>query len=210
MSPDEVVKALTSGNIIMPAGTVNTGDLQRIVPINSVAPNIKDLLDLPVRTGAGPSVFVRDIGTVEDSSDILAGYALVNGRRAVYIPVTKRPTFSTLSVVNQVKESLPRFRSLVPEDISITYEFDQSSYVRGALLSVVREGAMAAGLVGLMVLLFLKDWRSSLIVVTTIPFALLIAVVALWSTSQTINIMTLGGLALAIGVLVDSWMRGQS
>jgi multidrug efflux pump subunit AcrB len=203
MSPDEVVKALTSGNIIMPAGTVNTGDLQRIVPINSVAPNIKDLLDLPVRTGAGPAVFVRDVGTVDDASDILAGYALVNGRRAVYIPVTKRPTFSTLSVVNQVKESLPRFRSLVPEDISITYEFDQSTYVRGALLSVVREGALAAGLVGLMVLLFLKDWRSSLIVVTTIPFALLIAVVALWSTGQTINIMTLGGLALAIGVLVD-------
>jgi multidrug efflux pump subunit AcrB len=203
MSPDEVVKTLTSGNIIMPAGTVNTGDLQRIVPINSVAPNIKDLLDLPVRTGAGPAVFVRDIGTVDDASDILAGYALVNGRRAVYIPVTKRPTFSTLSVVNQVRESLPRFRSLVPEDISITYEFDQSAYVREALLSVVREGALAAGLVGLMVLLFLKDWRSSLIVVTTIPFALFIAIVALWFTGQTINIMTLGGLALAIGVLVD-------
>ena len=203
MSPDEVVRALSSGNVIMPAGSVQTGDQQRIVPVNSVVPNIKDLLDLPVRTGAGPAVFLRDVGTVEDAADILAGYALVNGRRAVYIPVTKRPTFSTLSVVEEVKRNLPRFRSLVPEDISITYEFDQSGYVRGALLSVVREGLFGAALVGVMVLVFLGDWRSALIVVTTIPFALLVAVVALWTTNQTINIMTLGGLALAVGVLVD-------
>jgi len=203
MSPDEVVKALSSGNIIMPAGSVQMGDLQRIVPVNSVVPDIKDLLELPVRTGAGPAVFVRDLGTVEDASDIVAGYALVNGRRAVYIPVTKRPTFSTLSVVEEVRRNLPRFRALVPEDINISYEFDQSGYVRGALLSVVEEGALAALLVGLTVLLFLRDWRSSLIVVTTIPFALLIATVALWISGQTINIMTLGGLALAVGVLVD-------
>ncbi len=203
MSPDEVVKALSSGNIIMPAGSVQMGDLQRIVPINSVVPDFKELLNLPIRTGAGPTVFVRDVGTVDDSSDILAGYALVNGRRAVYIPVTKRPNFSTLSVVAQVKENIPRFQSLVPQDIDIAYEFDQSGYVRGALLSVVREGLLGALLVGLMVLLFLGDWRSSLIVVTTIPFALLVAVVALWASAHTINIMTLGGLALAIGVLVD-------
>jgi multidrug efflux pump subunit AcrB len=203
MSPDEVVRALTSGNIIMPAGNVQMGDFQRIVPINSVVPNAKELLDLPVRTGAGPAVFVRDVGTVDDTSDILSGYALVNGRRAVYIPVTKRPAFSTLSVVAQVKSNLPRFQALVPDDISIRYEFDQSGYVRDALLSVVYEGALAALLVGLMVLVFLRDWRSSLIVVITIPFALLIAVVALWSAGQTINIMTLGGLALAVGVLVD-------
>ena len=203
MSPDDVVKAISSGNIIMPAGTVDTGDLQRIVPMNSVVPNYKELLDLPLRTGSGPTVFVRDVGTVDDSTDILAGYALVNGRRAVYIPVTKRPTFSTLSVVKQVKESISRFQTLVPQDIEITYEFDQSGYVRGALLSVVREGSLGALLVGLMVFLFLGDWRSSLIVITTIPLALLTAVVALWAAGQTINIMTLGGLALAVGVLVD-------
>ena len=203
MSPDEVVKALDSGNIIMPAGNVQIGDLQRIVPVNSVVPDIADLSDLPIRTGSGPTVFLRDVGTVQDSSDILAGYALVNGRRAVYIPVTKRPNFSTLSVVSQVKANLPRFRSLVPQDIEISYELDQSGYVRGALLSVVREGLLGALLVGLMVLFFLRDWRSALIVVITIPFALLVAVVALWASGQTINIMTLGGLALAVGVLVD-------
>ncbi|HXQ97540.1 MAG TPA: efflux RND transporter permease subunit, partial [Candidatus Limnocylindrales bacterium] len=203
MSPDEVVKALSSGNIIMPAGSVQMGDQQRIVPMNSVVPDYKELLDLPVRIGAGPTVFVRDVGTVDDSTDILAGYALVNGRRSVYIPVTKRPAFSTLSVVADVKRNLERFKSLVPPDIDITYEFDQSSYVKGALTSVIREGLLGAALVGLMVLIFLSDWRSSLIVITTIPIALLSAVVALWAAGQTINIMTLGGLALAVGVLVD-------
>src|SRR5205807_6329410 len=121
----------------------------------------------------------------------------------VYIPVTKRPDASTIDVVREVRDSLPRFQSLVPEDIKISYELDQSQYVRDALLSVMREGTLGALLTGLTLLLFLRDWRSSLIVVITIPFALLSAVIALWAAGQTINIMTLGGLALAVGVLVD-------
>lgn len=203
LSPDQVVRAISSGNILMPAGNVRTGSLLRIVSSDSVTPDIKDLLDVPIRTGAGPTVYLRDIGSASDSTDIPTGYALVNGRRAVYIPVTKRPDASTLTVVNEVKQNLARFRSLVPSDIEITYEFDQSGHVRNALLSVVQEGLLGALLTGVMVLLFLGDWRSSLIVVTTIPFALLTAVVALWAAGQTINIMTLGGLALAVGVLVD-------
>jgi len=203
LSPDDVVKAINSGNVLMPAGNVRTGSLLRIVASDSVTPNIQNLLDLPIRAGAGPTVYLGDIGTVADSTDIPTGYALVNGRRAVYIPVTKRPDASTLTVVNEVKQNLQRFKSLVPSDIDITYEFDQSGYVKSALLSVVREGLLGAVLTGLMVLLFLGDWRGSLIVVTTIPFALLSALVALWGAGQTINIMTLGGLALAVGVLVD-------
>jgi multidrug efflux pump subunit AcrB len=203
MAPEEVIQALNTGNTIVPAGNVRTGDLLRLAPINSVVSNIKDLQNLPVRTGAGPTVFLRDVGTIEDSSDIITGYAEVNGRRTVYIPVTKRADASTLSVVNAVKGSLAQFQSVVPEDIKIDYEFDQSSYVRNSLLSVVKEGLLGAILTGVMVLLFLRDWRSALIVVTTIPFALLAAVVALWGTGQTINIMTLGGLALAVGILVD-------
>ena len=203
LSPDAVVQAISSGNVLMPAGNVRTGSLLRIVGSDSVAPNIKDLLDMPVRAGAGPAVYLRDVGTVADSTDIPTGYALVNGRRAVYIPVTKRPDASTLTVVNEVKQNLARFRTLVPSDIAITYQFDQSGYVKSALLSVVREGLLGALLTGLVVLLFLGDWRSSLIVLTTIPFALLTSVVALWLAGQTINIMTLGGLALAVGVLVD-------
>lgn len=203
MSPEQVVEAVNSGNTIVPAGNVSTGDLWRITPSNAVVSNIKDLLNLPLRTGAGPTVYLRDVATVQDSTDVLAGYALVNGKRAVYIPVTKRADASTLTVINEVKKNLARFQSVVPEDIRISLEFDQSSYVRNALSSVVREGILGAVLTGLVVLLFLRDWRSSLIVVTTIPFALLTAVVALWSAGQTINIMTLGGLALAVGILVD-------
>src|SRR5574340_1464425 len=133
LSPDAVVKAISSGNILMPAGNVRTGSLLRIVGSDSVTPNIQDLLDVPIQTGAGPAVYLRDVGTVADSTDIPTGYALVNGRRAVYIPVTKRPDASTLAVVNEVKQNLSRFRSLIPSDIDITYEFDQSGYVKSAL-----------------------------------------------------------------------------
>ena len=203
MSPEEVVRAVSAGNIIMPAGNIRTGDLQPMVPINSVVSNIQELRDLPIRIGSGPTVFLHDIGSIADSSDILVGYALVNGRRAVYLSVTKRADASTLDVVNEVKSSIPRFRSLIANDINISYEFDQSTYVRNALSSLVREGILGAVLTGLMVLLFLRDLRSSAIVVTTIPFALLTAVVALWGAGQTINTMTLGGLALAVGILVD-------
>jgi multidrug efflux pump subunit AcrB len=203
MAPEEVVQALNTGNTIVPAGNVRTGDLLRLAPINSVVSNIKDLQNLPIRTGAGPTVFLRDVGTIEDSSDIITGYAEVNGRRTVYIPVTKRADASTLAVVNEVKASLAQFQSVVPPDIKIDYEFDQSPYVRNSLQSVVKEGLLGAVLTGVMVLLFLRDWRSALIVVATIPFALLTAVVALWGAGQTVNIMTLGGLALAVGILVD-------
>ena len=204
LTPDEVARAINSGNLLMPAGNVRTGSLLRIVTSNSVVPNItRQLDDLPIRTGAGPTVYLRDIGYVSDSTDIPTGYALVNGRGAVYEPVTKRPDASTLSVVKEVRDALPSFRLLVPSDLHISYEFDQSGYVKSALLSVMREGLLGALLTGLMVFLFLRDARSSLIVLTTIPFALLTAVVALWISGQTINIMTLGGLALAVGILVD-------
>jgi multidrug efflux pump subunit AcrB len=203
MSPDEVIRAVTTGNVIMPSGSVNIGDLTRISPMNSVVSSINDLLALPIRTGAGPTVFVRDIGSVSDSTDIPTAYALVNGRRAVYIPVTKRPDASTLTVVSEVKANLGRLQALVPDDIKISYELDQSGTVSSALQAVIREAVLGALLTALMVLLFLRDWRSSAIVIVTIPFALLTAVVALWGAGQTMNIMTLGGLALAVGILVD-------
>jgi multidrug efflux pump subunit AcrB len=187
----------------MPSGSINIGDQTRISPINSVVGAINDLLELPIRTGAGPPVSIRDVGSVSDSTDIPTAYALVNGRRAVYIPVTKRPNASTLSVVAEVRANLGRFQALVPDDITVSYELDQSTDVSAALQSVLREAVLGALLTGLMVLVFLGDWRSSAIVVVTIPFALLAATVALWGAGQTINIMTLGGLALAVGILVD-------
>jgi multidrug efflux pump subunit AcrB len=203
LSPDSVVQALTTGNSIQPAGNVDLGSTNAMVTTDSTVTQIDDLLNIPLRPGSGASVYVRDVGSVKDTSDVLAGYALLNGQRTVYIPVTKRPDASTITVVNEVRQNIERFQSLIPQDIKITYEFDQSQYVRAALLSVLREGLIGAALTGLMILFFLGDWRSSLIVVITIPFALLMAVVLLRLTGQTINIMTLGGLALAVGVLVD-------
>ena len=203
MSPDEVARAIANGNTILPSGNVRTGDLNRIASVNSIVPQYSELADIPVRVGSGPAVYVRDIGSVENGSDILTGYGLVNGRRTVYIPVTKRADASTLDVVNRVKAELPRMQSLVPDDIKISFELDQSGYVKNAIRGLVIEGSLGAILTGLMVFLFLRDLRSALIVVITIPVALLAAVVALWLSGQTINIMTLGGLALAVGILVD-------
>ncbi|MDT7816197.1 MAG: hypothetical protein QOJ42_6113, partial [Acidobacteriaceae bacterium] len=203
LSPNTVVQALTAGNSIQPSGNADIGTTNALVTTDSTVTQINDLLNIPLKLGSGASVYMRDIGSVSDSSDIVAGYALLNGKRTIYIPVTKRPDASTITVVNEVRQNLSRFQSLVPADIKITYEFDQSGYVRAALNSVLRESLIGAALTGLMLLLFLRDWRSSLIVVITIPLALLTAVVALRLTGQTINIMTLGGLALSVGVLVD-------
>src|SRR5439155_15106708 len=145
--------------------------------------------------------FMRDVATVQDASDIVTSYALVDGRRTVYIPVTKRSDASTLSVVNRVKENLPKFQSVVPGDVEVRYEFDQSPYVTRAIAGLTLEGGLGALLTGLMILLFLRDWRSALIVVINIPLSLMAAVLALWITKHTVNIMTVGGLALAIGML---------
>ncbi len=203
MSPESLVQALIAGNSIQPAGNADIGTTNTLVATDSTVVDYQDLLNIPLKAGAGAAVYMRDVATVSDTSDILAGYALLNGKRTIYIPVTKRPDASTITVVNEVRQSLDRFQSLLPADIKITYEFDQSQYVRSALGAVLREALIGAGLTGLMVLLFLRDWRSSLIVIITIPVALLGAVVALRLVGQTINIMTLGGLALAVGVLVD-------
>ena len=159
-----------------------------------------------------PGVFLRDVvrrdpvtdkPLIEDASDIPTGYALVNGKRAVYILVTKRANACTLDVVNNVRANLPKMQAVLPDDIKVSFEFDQSPYVTNSMKGVAFEGLLAAGLVGLMVLLFLRDWRSVIVVVLNIPLALVAALVALWLSGQTINLMTLGGLALAVGILVD-------
>ncbi len=203
LSAADVIQAVARNNVIVPSGYVRVGDEAKAAPINSVVRNVDELLDIPIRAGAGPTVFLRDLGSVQDTMDILAGYAMVNGRRSVYLPVIKRADASTLDVVNEIRDALPRFRALVPEDIKVDFEFDQSQYVTSAIRALATEGILGAILTGLAVLLFLRDIRGALIVVTTIPVALLAAVVGLWVTGQTINLMTLGGLTLAIGILVD-------
>src|SRR6516162_4702142 len=203
MSPDEVVQALSAGNTINPSGNVEIGDFLPMVPINSVVSDFKQLNNIPIRSQGTRTIFIRDIGSVEDGADIQTGYALVNGHRTVYIPITKRADASTLAVVQAVKDNLSRFQSVLPDNIQVSYQFDQSPYVTRAIDGLFFEGALGVVLTGLMILLFLRNWRSALVVALNIPLAVLASVTALWVSGQTINIMTLGGLALAVGILVD-------
>ncbi|GAB4034084.1 efflux RND transporter permease subunit [Spirosoma gilvum] len=203
LTPDEIVQAVVKNNQISPAGSVQMGDYTVMTPSNTVLDKVSEFMNIPLRKGVGPTVFLRDVATVEDATDITVGYALVNGKRSVYIPVTKSADASTMSVVNALKAKLPEMKALLPDEVQLSYEFDQSVYVTQAVHSLAVEGGLGAILTGLMVLLFLGDWRSSLIVILTIPVSILSAILLLNLTGQTINIMTLSGLALAIGILVD-------
>jgi multidrug efflux pump subunit AcrB len=203
LSPDQVVQSIAKFNTISPAGNVRIGDTTYITPQNSVIENLQDLQNTPLQLGAGPSIYVKDIANVSLGADVTTSYALINGKRSVYIPVTKRADASTWDVVQRVKAALPDMQAAVPSDIQVTYAFDQSGYVINSLRSLLFEGGLGAVLTGLMVLLFLGDRRSALIVIMTIPLALLTSATLLYMAGQTINIMTLGGLALSVGILVD-------
>jgi multidrug efflux pump subunit AcrB len=203
MSPDEVITAISSANVISPSGNVRIGDYIPMVPLNSVAQNVKDLEAVPIRMGSTQTVYLRDVGVVQDSTDIATGFALVNGRRTVFIPVTKRADASTMSVINLVKENMSKFQATLPDDVTVSFEFDQSPYVTRAISGLITEGLLGAVLTGLMILVFLRDWRSALVVVVNIPLSLAASLIALWLLGATVNLMTLGGLALAVGVLVD-------
>ena len=203
LSPEDIAVALAKSNLIVPAGNLNIGTQYPLVPMNSIVEKIEELLSVPIRLGTYPTVFLKDVATVSDATDIQVGYALLNGKRTIYLPVTKHSDASTLTVVNEVKDHIPLFKSVLPKDIEVSYEFDQSGAVKNSISSLAFEGAMGALLTGLMVLLFLGDWRSALIVIINIPLAIMGAILSLKIAGQTINIMTLGGLALAIGILVD-------
>jgi len=203
VTPEEVAAALAGANAILPAGNLVLGDQNLLVPINATVKNIKDLENVPVRPGQQPAVLIRDLAQVVDGADAVTSYALVDGRRTVYIPVTKRADASTLAVAGLVKANLGVFQNAVPADIKVTYEMDQSPIVERAIHDLFLEAVLGAVLTGLMVFLFLRDARSTLVVVVNIPLALLTALLGLWLCGQTINLMTLGGLALAVGILVD-------
>jgi len=203
LSPDQVVQSLVKFNSITPAGDVSIGDSTYLTPQNSVIENMQDLQSVPLQLGNGPAVYIRDIATVSLGADITTSYALINGKRSVYIPVTKRADASTWDVVQRVKAALPDMQTAIPADIHVSYQFDQSGYVINSIKSLLFEGGLGALLTGLVVLLFLRDGRSALIVIMTIPLALLSAATFLFLFGQTTNIMTLGGLALSVGILVD-------
>jgi multidrug efflux pump subunit AcrB len=203
LSADEVVDALVKNNSISPAGNLRVDSTMFITTINSLESTVEKFEDIPIKSNGSSNVSIRDVGTVSDGADITVDYALVNGKRSVYIPVVKTADASTWDVVQTLRGKLPEMKSLLPDDVNISYEFDQSVFVINSAKSLMTEGILGAILTGLMVLLFLRDWRSSLVVIITIPIAVMGAVFFLKLAGQTINIMTLSGLALAIGILVD-------
>jgi multidrug efflux pump subunit AcrB len=203
LSTDEVATAIAKGNVTLPAGNVRMHGRTTIAATNAMVESTKELETLPLRPGPGAPVLLRDVARVEDSSDVVTNIALANGRDTVYMPLTKLPDASTLEVVERIKAALPAMRAQVPEDVHVDFEFDQSVYVRNSIRGLTLEGVVGAFLTALTVLLFLRSWRSALIVVVTIPLSILSALIGLRLAGQTINIMTLSGLALAIGILVD-------
>ncbi len=203
LSPDEVVEAVVKNNAITPAGNLRVDSMMYFTTINSLEDKVEQFNDIPIKSNGSTTIFVKDVARVADAADVTVDYALVNGKRSVYIPVVKTADASTIDVVNTLRKKLPDMKSLLPDDINLSYEFDQSVFVINAAKSLMTEGILGAILTGLMVLLFLRDWRSSLVVIITIPVAVLSAVFFLNLAGQTINIMTLSGLALAIGILVD-------
>ena len=203
LTPDQVVAALRDNNQSTPAGNVRIGDYNYLTPANTTIKNIKDFGDIPLYKNGVQTVFIKDVASVEDGADITTSYALVNGKRSVYLPITKSADASTWEVVQNLKKAIPRFQALLPPDVKISYVFDQSVYVINAVKSLAEEGAIGAILTGLMVLLFLGDRRGALIVILTIPTCIISGIFFLSLFHQTINIMTLSGLSLAIGILVD-------
>lgn len=203
LTTDQLVEALRINNQATPAGNVRIGNLNYFTPSNTTINTVKDFENIPIYTNNVQNIYLRDVATVEDGADITAGYALINGKRSVYLPITKSAAASTWEVVQNLKKAIPRFQSQLPEDVKLSYEFDQSVYVINAVKNLLTEGAIGAILTGLMVLLFLGDARGAFIVILTIPICVISGILFLNLFHQTINIMTLSGLSLAIGILVD-------
>ncbi|MDB4921347.1 MAG: Multidrug efflux pump subunit AcrB [Mucilaginibacter sp.] len=203
LTPDQIVQALRDNNQNSPAGNVRIGDYNYLTPANTTIKDIPDFGNIPLYKNGVQTVFLHDVATVEDGADVTTGYALINGKRSVYLPITKAASASTWDVVQNLKKALPRFQALVPPDVKLSFVFDQSVYVINAVKSLAEEGAIGAVLTGLMVLLFLGDRRGAMIVILTIPTCIISSIFFLYLFHQTINIMTLSGLSLAIGILVD-------
>lgn len=203
LSPDQIVEAISRNNITAPSGNVYINDINYLAPTNNTIKAVEDFGNIPLFKGGVENVYIRDVATVKDGADITTGYALIDGKRSVYINIAKSGNASTWDVVKNLKAAIPGIQKNLPDDVRISYEFDQSKYVIEAVKSLMTEGILGAVLTGLMVLLFLGDRRAAFIVVLTIPISIISGVLFLKMFGQTINIMSLSGLALAIGILVD-------
>ncbi len=203
VTPEQLVEAIRVYNEAAPSGNVRIGKTVYLTPTNGSIHTVKDFANIPLFKGSVQNVYMGDVATVEDGADVAVGYALVNGKRSVYVDVAKSADASTWEVVTRLKRAIPDIQSQLPPDVHVSYEFDQSTYVINSVKSLLSEGAIGALLTGLMVVLFLGDIRGASIVILTIPISIISGVLFLSLFGQTINIMTLSGLALAIGILVD-------
>src|SRR6202163_3839878 len=203
LSPNDVSTAITNQNLIIPAGTAKMGTTEYNVMLNSSPDLISAFNDIPVRTVNGVPVYVKDVAHVADGFAVQTNMVRRDGRRAVLMTILKAEGASTISVVNAVRAALPGIQAQLPPELKMEPLFDQSVFVQAAIDGVLKEGAIAAGLTALMILLFLGSWRSTLIVATSIPLSILCSIIILWGLGQSLNTMTLGGMALAVGILVD-------
>src|SRR5581483_11254304 len=203
LSANDVVNAINSQSLILPSGTVKIGAQEYAVRLNSTPELAAAFNRLPVRQTNSTTVYVRDVAHVRDGYAVQTNIVRHNGMRASLLTVLKNGGSSTLEIVKRLKQMLPRIRSTLPSNLNVGLMFDQSIFVRAAINGVLREATIAAFLTGLMILLFLGSWRSTLIVCVSIPLSILTSLAILNLLHQTINVMTLGGLALAVGILVD-------
>src|ERR1700750_492650 len=203
LTPADVVNAVNAQNLTLPSGLAKIGDTQYTVRINAMPVNIADLNDIPIKYTNGPTVFLRDVGQVHDGWAVQQNIVRNDGRRSVLLSALKNGNASTVAVVKGVRKVLQIAREAAPPGMSINELFDQSKLVTASIAGVLREGAIAAGLTGLMILLFLGSWRSTLIVLISIPLSILTSIIVLYFMGHTLNTMTLGGMALAVGILVD-------
>ena len=203
LAPIDVSNAINLQNLILPAGTAKLARTEYQVRVNSSPTVLDELNNLPIRTVNGATVYIKDVAQVRDGFQVQNNIVRTNGSRGVLITITRNGQASTLSIVNQVKAALPRILANVPPELKVVPLSDQSIFVRASIQGVVREAILAACLTGLMILLFLGSWRSTLIVCISIPLSILTSLFVLSMLGQTINVMTLGGLALAVGILVD-------
>jgi multidrug efflux pump subunit AcrB len=203
VSPTDVLNAVNAQNLILPGGTVKLGKSELDVRANTSPRTVAELNDLPIKQVGNTTIYLRDVATVSDGFALQTNVVRQDGHRGVLMSIIKAGTASTLSVVSGVKNLLPRVATIVPPELKITPLADQSIFVQGAVSGVIREGIIAAALTGLMILLFLGSWRSTLIIAVSIPLSVLTSIIIISFLGETINIMTLGGLALAVGILVD-------
>jgi CzcA family heavy metal efflux pump len=203
LSPADVSAAINQQNVILPSGTARMGSREYYVRLNSTPDSSKDLANIPIKQVNGATVYLRDVAQVRDGAGVQTNIVRENGHRGTYLTMLKNGKVSTLSIVDQVKAMLPRIRAGLPPDVTLQVLGDQSVYVRATIAGVLREGVIAALLTALMILLFLGSWRSTIIVAVSIPLSVFVSIICLWAMGETLNVMTLGGLALAVGILVD-------